>query len=335
MLADRIFGAPERRDPPRRKKQPARARKRAARAARGRAAARRDAASLARGRAAPPRPDRPRPASAWRSTSGFVLYLGWDGGTVGDGSQTALAYAVGAGAIVVPVALGLAGVGADPAAVPALAAVGRGGRRAIAAGCCSPSRPRPPASAPRRAPQGPLRAGLLHAITAGASARSSTGRRTTLFQRLGAHILAVAAARLGRCCCSPGRSVSDMVRAGRRGVERAKRGTVGFATAIKESRVSTDPDLIDTDPGRHRARLRPARAGRGWRRLQVAAGGRERETEPGRELRRGRAGRRRARRRASSRTARPTRTIEVAERRAERDARGEPATRATARPRSP
>ena len=39
-----------------------------------------------------------------------------------------------------------------------------------------------------------------------------------------------------------------MVRAARRGAERAKRGTVGFATAIKASRVHTDPDLIDTTP---------------------------------------------------------------------------------------
>jgi S-DNA-T family DNA segregation ATPase FtsK/SpoIIIE len=39
-----------------------------------------------------------------------------------------------------------------------------------------------------------------------------------------------------------------MVRAGRRGAERAKRGTLGFATAVKESRVGTDPDLIDTSP---------------------------------------------------------------------------------------
>ena len=39
-----------------------------------------------------------------------------------------------------------------------------------------------------------------------------------------------------------------MVRAVRRGAERAKRGTVGFATAVKESRVGTDPDLIDTSP---------------------------------------------------------------------------------------
>ena len=28
---------------------------------------------------------------------GYVIYLGWNGGTVGNGSQTALDYAVGAG----------------------------------------------------------------------------------------------------------------------------------------------------------------------------------------------------------------------------------------------
>ena len=28
---------------------------------------------------------------------GYVLYLGWDGGNVGNGAETALSYAVGAG----------------------------------------------------------------------------------------------------------------------------------------------------------------------------------------------------------------------------------------------
>ncbi|MGE5435495.1 MAG: hypothetical protein ACM3S3_12010, partial [Candidatus Doudnabacteria bacterium] len=42
---------------------------------------------------------------------GYVIYLGWNGGTVGNGSETALSYAVGAGAVVVPVALALAGIG--------------------------------------------------------------------------------------------------------------------------------------------------------------------------------------------------------------------------------
>src|SRR5204862_7451392 len=42
---------------------------------------------------------------------GYVIYLGWNGGTVGNGSETALDYAVGAGGVVVPAVLGLARVG--------------------------------------------------------------------------------------------------------------------------------------------------------------------------------------------------------------------------------
>jgi S-DNA-T family DNA segregation ATPase FtsK/SpoIIIE len=71
---------------------------------------------------------------------------------------------------------------------------------------------------------------------------------TTLFQRLGAHIIAVILLVSGMLLVW-GRSLSDLIWAGRRGFEQAKRGTVGFATAIKESRVRTDPDLIDTESG--------------------------------------------------------------------------------------
>jgi S-DNA-T family DNA segregation ATPase FtsK/SpoIIIE len=70
---------------------------------------------------------------------------------------------------------------------------------------------------------------------------------TTLFQRLGAHIIAVLLIVSGLLLIS-GRSVSDMVRASRRGFDRAKHGTVSFATAVKESRIRTDPDLVDTSP---------------------------------------------------------------------------------------
>jgi DNA segregation ATPase FtsK/SpoIIIE, S-DNA-T family len=242
MLADRIFGASGRRDPPRRKKQPARGRKRKP-VARGRA----------RGKG------RPSPEVMQRRLDlagicciglavylGYVIYLGWNGGTVGDGSETALSYAVGAGAIVVPVALGIAGIALIlrpflPS--PRSVAVG-----VVAIGC-----------------------GLLLALAAQTAGLGPDGVRkdlfdtdffphhgggigetlywatTTLFQRLGAQIIAVLLLVSGLLLIS-GRSVSDMVRAGRRGAERAKRGTLGFATAVKESRVGTDPDLIDTSP---------------------------------------------------------------------------------------
>src|SRR5262249_59762992 len=114
MLADRIFGAPERRDPPRRKRQPARGRKRKP-AARGRAGAR----GRSRGRTSPEVMQRRLDLAGLCCIGlavylGYVLYLGWNGGAVGNGSQTALDYAVGAGAIVVPVALGLARIGLIP-----------------------------------------------------------------------------------------------------------------------------------------------------------------------------------------------------------------------------
>jgi DNA segregation ATPase FtsK/SpoIIIE, S-DNA-T family len=177
---------------------------------------------------------------------GYVIYLGWNGGTVGDGSETALSYAVGAGAVIVPVALGLAGVALilrpflpSPRSVAV-------GVVAIASGLLL-------ALAAQTAGLGPdgVRNGLFdpgffpdHGGGVGETLYWAT---TTLFQRLGAHIIAVVLVVSGLLLIS-GRSVSDMVRAARRGAERAKRGTVGFATAVKESRIRTDPDLIATSP---------------------------------------------------------------------------------------
>jgi DNA segregation ATPase FtsK/SpoIIIE, S-DNA-T family len=177
---------------------------------------------------------------------GYVIYLGWDGGKVGDGSETALSYAVGAGAVVVPVALGLAGIAMilrpflpSPRAVAV-------GVVAIACGLLL-------ALAAQTAGLGPegVRKGLFDPAFfphhGGGVGETLYWATTTLFQRLGAHIIAMLLLVSGLLLIS-GRSVSDMVRAGRRGFDQAKRGTVGFATAVKESRVRTDPDLIDTSP---------------------------------------------------------------------------------------
>jgi S-DNA-T family DNA segregation ATPase FtsK/SpoIIIE len=242
MLADRIFGAPERRDPPRRKKQPARGRKRKP-AARGRA--------RGKGRTSPEVTQRRLDLAGLSCIGlavylGYVIYLEWNGGTVGDGSETALSYAVGAGAVIVPVALGLAGIALILR--PFLPAP-----RSVAVGVVA------------------IACGLLLALAAQTAGLGPDGARkdlfdpdffphhgggvgetlywatTTLFQRLGAHIIAVVLVVSGLLLVS-GRSVSDMVRAARRGAERAKRGTVGFATAVKESRIRTDPDLVDTSP---------------------------------------------------------------------------------------
>jgi S-DNA-T family DNA segregation ATPase FtsK/SpoIIIE len=208
---------------------------------------------------------------------GYVLYLGWNGGTVGDGSQTALSYAVGAGAVVVPVALGLAGIGLilrpflpSPKSVAV-------GVVAIACGLLL-------ALAAQTASLGPdgVRTGLFdpnffphHGGGLGEVLYWAT---TTLFQRLGAQIIAVVLVLSGLLLLT-GRSVSDMVRAGRRGFDRAKRGTVGFATAIKESRISTDPDLIDTSPADTEPVFGPPEPVADGDDFQVLVGGDEQETE--------------------------------------------------------
>src|SRR3954454_6285449 len=102
MLADRIFGAPERRDPPKRKRQPARAQKR-----KGGARPRANARGRGRGRTSPEVMQRGLDLAGLCCMGlavylGYVIYLGWNGGAVGNGSQTALDYAVGAGGVVVP-----------------------------------------------------------------------------------------------------------------------------------------------------------------------------------------------------------------------------------------
>src|SRR5262245_43857937 len=241
MLADRIFGAPERRGPPRRRRQPARGRKR--KPARG--------GARARGRSSPEVLQRRLDLAGLSCIGlaiylGYVIYLNWNGGTVGDGSETALSYAVGAGAIVVPVALGVGGIALilrpflpSPRSVAVgVAAIALGLLLALAAQTAGlgPDGVRKDLFDPDFFPH--------HGGGIGETLYWAT---TTLFDRIGAHLIAVFLIVSGLLLLT-GRSVSDMVRAARRGAERAKRGTVGFATAVKESRIRTDPDLIDTSP---------------------------------------------------------------------------------------
>jgi DNA segregation ATPase FtsK/SpoIIIE, S-DNA-T family len=245
MLADRIFGAPERRDPPRRKRQPARSPNRRG-GGRGRPRRR------SRGRGASPEVVQRRLDLAGLASIGlavylgYVLYLGWNGGTVGNGSETALSYAVGAASIVVPVALGLGG----------LALILRPflpSPRSIAVGVVAIACAVLLAFAAQTAGLGPdgARPGLFDPTFfpdhGGAIGEVLYWATTTLFQRIGAHIIAILLLVSGVLLVW-GRSLSDLIDAGHRGFDRAKRGTVGFATAIKESRISTDPDLIDTTP---------------------------------------------------------------------------------------
>ena len=145
MLADKLFGAPERKPPPRRKK-PAAKRRPAQRAPQKRAGS---AARSAR-RKAPPSPEVMQRRMdllglcfmALAVYLGYVIYLGWNGGTAGNAAETGLAYAVGKGAVVFPVVPRARRAGADHAAADALSGLDRGrgvrDRRRVAAG---PRRP--------------------------------------------------------------------------------------------------------------------------------------------------------------------------------------------------
>ena len=129
-------------------------------------------------RAAPPRPDRPRAGGAGRSTSGFVLYGGWDGGRVGGWTKTGLTYAVGQVAYVVPIAL--VGWGAALMHAAVHQGAGRGQRRrhpgpAVAA--AGLRRRRRPGSGPTGRCATTTSSPASTPSTAAPSARASTGPR--------------------------------------------------------------------------------------------------------------------------------------------------------------
>jgi S-DNA-T family DNA segregation ATPase FtsK/SpoIIIE len=178
---------------------------------------------------------------------GYVLYLGWDGGTVGNGAEAALGYAVGAAAAAFPVALGLLGLGLILKPMLPSPRSTATGVFALCAGLLL-------ALAAQTAGLGPdgVRQGLFEPEffrdQGGGLGEVLYWASTTLFQRIGAHIIAVLLVAAGLLLIA-GRSVSDIVRAGSRGFDRARNGAAEFATLMRDSRAgTTDPDLIDTDP---------------------------------------------------------------------------------------
>ena len=139
----------------------------------------------------------------------------------------------------------------------------RGGRRGgdRSAGCCSRSPRRPPASA-RTACARASSIPTSSRTTAAASARPSTGprpRSSSGSARTSWRCVLIVS---GVLLLSRPLGLGHAPRRSRGGADRARRGTVGFATAVKETGVSTDPDLIETAPADDRAALRAAGAGR-------------------------------------------------------------------------
>ena len=177
---------------------------------------------------------------------GYVIYLGWDGGAVGNGAETALAYAFGKGAVA-PVAVALAGLALILRPLmpsPGATAVGA---LALGAGLLLAFAAQTAGLAPGGTREGLFEPDFFRSH-GGALGEVLYWAATTLFQRIGAHIIAVVLVIAGLLLIA-GRSVSDMVAAARSGFSKARNGAAEFVTLVRDTRAQTDdPDLVHTDP---------------------------------------------------------------------------------------
>ena len=165
--------------------------------------------------------------------------MGWDGGRVGGGAESALAYIAGACAGLVTLAIAACGVAlvlkpfmSSPRAVNAgatcvLAAL----LLAFAAGTAGLGPDAPPR-------QGYFDPDFLteHGGVLGETLYWAT---TTLFQRIGAHIIAVLLLLAGLLLLS-GSTVSGLLRSSAQAAGRARDGARGFATTVRETRAGGD-----------------------------------------------------------------------------------------------
>src|SRR3954470_18229316 len=170
----------------------------------------------------------------------FVTYLSWDGGRVGSLLEDGLTLAAGRVAYVVPVALAAWGVALvmrpvikAPSAINAGAVLVLGGLLlAFAAGTAG------------LGPTHPLRHGYFqhHFITqhGGGAGEALYWASTTLFQRLGAHILAVLLLVSGALLLT-GTTISDLLGKMAKGAQRAGTGTREIARSVRTQSMGLDP----------------------------------------------------------------------------------------------
>jgi S-DNA-T family DNA segregation ATPase FtsK/SpoIIIE len=178
---------------------------------------------------------------------GCVLYLGWDGGRVGQVAADGLGYAVGAAAGIVPVALVAAGVTLMLRPfIPSPGAVNAGAICVIAAVLL--------ACAAQTAGLGPdgTRHGYFEpdffSEHGGALGEVLYWATTTLFQRLGAHILSALLLVAGLLLLT-GSSVAGILRtAGRAGL-RVRDGSRDFATVVRDTGRGEKAMPLERDEG--------------------------------------------------------------------------------------
>ncbi len=170
-----------------------------------------------------------------------VLYMGWDGGSVGGGAETALAWVAGACAGAVTLAIAACGVAlvlkpfmTSPRAVNA-------GATCVLAALLLASA----AGTLGLGPDSPPRAGYFEpdffTTHGGVLGETLYWATTTLFQRIGAHILAVLLLVAGLLLLS-GSTVAGLMRSSARLAGRAGDGARGFATTVRETRAGRGAD---------------------------------------------------------------------------------------------
>jgi S-DNA-T family DNA segregation ATPase FtsK/SpoIIIE len=180
---------------------------------------------------------------------GFVLYLDWDGGRVGSGVLVGLEYAVGALAYAVPVAVAAWGLALILRPfIPSPGALNAG---AILLGCGLLL-----AFAAETAglgPDRPLRDGYFDAeflrAHGGGLGEGLYWAATTLFQRLGAHILALLMVLSGAVLMTGG-TIASALRSAGRAARRAADGTRGLAGTVRGGgeTAATDPAATVAGP---------------------------------------------------------------------------------------
>jgi DNA segregation ATPase FtsK/SpoIIIE, S-DNA-T family len=174
-----------------------------------------------------------------------VLYLGWDGGRVGAASADALAYVAGACATLVPLAIAAAGVAlvlrpfmTSPSAVNAGAVCVLASLLLAYAAQTAGLGPDGPPSR-----HGQYFDPDFFSDHGGILGETLYWATTTLFQRIGAHIISVLLLVAGLLLLS-GSTVAGLIRTTMHASGRARDGARDLATAVRETgrRRHTDPD---------------------------------------------------------------------------------------------
>jgi DNA segregation ATPase FtsK/SpoIIIE, S-DNA-T family len=182
----------------------------------------------------------------------FVLYLGWDGGKVGAGAESALTFLLGQVAYTLPLALFL--VGAALILKPFLPAVRplRTGGLCILAGLLLAFAAQTAGLGPERPPRPEAFDSDWFSQHGGLVGESLYWLVSTLFQRIGAHILAVLLLAAGTLLLT-GTSIATFLAGGGRALRRARGGSEELARTVAQSRTAwheeaTDPFAAEPGP---------------------------------------------------------------------------------------